>query len=474
MKHIIQTVLLALALATGLTASAQTTTLTNFPVGMMIPDDSPAGLASAKIVSTPITYLTGLKVTLKVSGTFNGDLYCYLTHGSGHTVLLNRVGRRSSSSLGYSDSGLDVKFDDAATNGDIHVYRLTLNGNNTTPLSGALTNVWAPDARTNSPYSVLDTDPRAAFLSSFNGSDPNGQWVLFIADAEGGDISILDNWGLELTGYSAPSITTTTAVSTSENPALPTDNVTFTALITAHGAGSAVPTGTVQFKTNGVDSGAAVTLSSGQGSLTLAASDLGHGSFTITAAYTNIDGKFTNSTGTLSLNQVVNQPPYAFPVFFATPLNTAMTVAAADVASANYDPDGDSLSVTLVDATSAHGGAVSLSGGTITYTPTATFVGTDTFSYTVSDPFNGTASATATVSVGLDKYSSSIGNMSVENGVGTHLIGYGIPGNTYNIQKSTDLTNWGTLGTATAGTDGIILFTDPATTGTRFYRFQMQ
>src|SRR5260370_34558669 len=158
-----------------LTASAQTTTLTNFPVGTMIPDDDPSGLASAQTVSTPITYLTGVKVTLKVSGTFNGDLYCYLTHGSGHTVLLNRVGRRSSSSLGYGDSGFDVKFDDAATNGDVHAYRLTLNGSNTSPISGALTNVWAPDGRTNSPFAVLNTDPRTAVLSSFNGSAPTPQ-----------------------------------------------------------------------------------------------------------------------------------------------------------------------------------------------------------------------------------------------------------------------------------------------------------
>ncbi len=164
-------------------------------------------MSRSPVVSWSCAYLTGVKVTLKVSGTFNGDLYCYLTHGSGHTVLLNRVGRRSSSSLGYGDSGFDVKFDDAATNGDVHAYRLTLNGSNTSPISGALTNVWAPDGRTNSPFAVLNTDPRTAFLSSFNGSDPNGEWVLFIADAEGGDISTLVNWGLELTGYSAPSIT---------------------------------------------------------------------------------------------------------------------------------------------------------------------------------------------------------------------------------------------------------------------------
>jgi subtilisin-like proprotein convertase family protein len=67
-----------------------------------------------------------------------------------------------------------------------------------------LTGVWAPDARVADPINVLDTDARSAFLSSFNGLDPNGEWVLFVADLAAGDIHILDNWGLEMTGDTAP------------------------------------------------------------------------------------------------------------------------------------------------------------------------------------------------------------------------------------------------------------------------------
>src|SRR5437016_1418647 len=74
--------LLALALASGLPAPAQTsTTTTNFTVGATVPDDDASGLASTKIISTPIAYVTGLKVNLKLSGTFNGDIYAYLSHG---------------------------------------------------------------------------------------------------------------------------------------------------------------------------------------------------------------------------------------------------------------------------------------------------------------------------------------------------------------------------------------------------------
>jgi subtilisin-like proprotein convertase family protein/phosphoribosylformylglycinamidine (FGAM) synthase-like amidotransferase family enzyme len=207
--------LLAVALGCGLSAFAQTTTTsTNFPVGLMIPDDAPSGLASSKIVSTPINYITRVKATLKLSGTWNGDLYCYLAHSSGRTVLLNRVGRRAASALGYGDEGFDVTFDDAGN--DIHTYRLEVTGNQFTPISGVLTNVWAPDARTNSPYSVLDSDARSAYLSSFNGLDPNGEWVLFVADVESGDIFTLDNWGLEITGYTPPSIVSAPVDATTE------------------------------------------------------------------------------------------------------------------------------------------------------------------------------------------------------------------------------------------------------------------
>src|SRR2546426_4477645 len=205
--------LLALALASGLSASAQTiTTTTNFTVGATVTDDDPSGLASAKTVSTPIAYVTGLKANLKLSGTFNGVIYAYLAHGGTNSILLNGVGRSASSGLGCSDKGFDLVFDDASTNGDVHVYRTKLGG----PISGPLTNSWAPDARRSNPTNVVSIDPRTAFLSAFNGMNPNGEWVLFVADMEAGDIYTVNNWGLEITGYTPPSIASGPADATAE------------------------------------------------------------------------------------------------------------------------------------------------------------------------------------------------------------------------------------------------------------------
>jgi len=194
--------------------SARSQILTNWTIGQPIPDGDPSGVASVQSVSTPITSITGLKVDLKVSGTWNGDLYCYLTHGPGFAVLLNRVGRRLGNTVGYGDNGFDVTFDDGANNGDAHIYRRTLNSSDFTPISGPLTNAWAPDGRTNSPVAVLDTDVGTAYLSSFNGLDPNGSWVLFIADMAAGDLSTLDSWGLQING------TTGSATNSPQTPTL--------------------------------------------------------------------------------------------------------------------------------------------------------------------------------------------------------------------------------------------------------------
>ena len=177
---------------------------TNYSIGIGIPDNDVSGLASTKTLTTTITALTDLNVFLNISGTYNGDLYAYLTYSSGFSVLLNRPGRRTADLTGYSDDGVNVTLDDAA-GANIHTYRLTLNGNHTTPIGGQLTGSWRPDGRTTDPALVLDTpgagtDTPSAFLSSFNGLDPNGDWTLFVADLSGGDSHTLVSWGLEATG----------------------------------------------------------------------------------------------------------------------------------------------------------------------------------------------------------------------------------------------------------------------------------
>jgi hypothetical protein len=61
------------------------------------------------------------------------------------------------------------------------------------------------------------------------------------------------------------------------------------------------------------------------------------------------------------------------------------------------DPDADALTITAV--TQGASGVVTNNGSSVSYTPNANFVGTDTFTYTVDDGHSHTDTATVTVSV---------------------------------------------------------------------------
>lgn len=109
-------------------------------------------------------------------------------------MLLNRPGRSALDLAGSGSSGFDITLsDDAVT--DIH---------NIGP-SGHISGLFQPDARDEDPFDALDTSPRTAFLSSFQGLDANGSWTLFVADNAAGDQSTLLGWGLTITGVPEPS-----------------------------------------------------------------------------------------------------------------------------------------------------------------------------------------------------------------------------------------------------------------------------
>jgi subtilisin-like proprotein convertase family protein len=160
-----------------------------------VPIGNPSGWSDTETLSG----LTGnsilnLTVGLQISGGYNGDLYAYLSDGSGFCVLLNRVGATSGNPFGYGDSGLNVTFSDSASNGDIHNYQ------NVPGYAASIANgsAWQPDGRTASPFTAVDTDPRSAFLSSFDGQNPNGPWTLFVADLSLGAASTVESWGLTI------------------------------------------------------------------------------------------------------------------------------------------------------------------------------------------------------------------------------------------------------------------------------------
>ena len=79
--------------------------------------------------------------------------------------------------------------------------------------------------------------------------------------------------------------------------------------------------------------------------------------------------------------------------------DTALTISAADLLGNDTDPDGDTLTITSVNATSGTHGTVELIDGKVVYTPENNYNGVASFTYTVSDGHGGTDTATVTVNV---------------------------------------------------------------------------
>ncbi len=166
-----------------------------------IPDNGE--LLLQETLDTGFSVINNITTSVEIEGTgsggFNGDFFVSLSHGSNYAVLVNRPGKTSSDPFGYYDDGINVTFDDSATNGDIHNYRQTLFGNETTPTSGALTGTWAPDGRAVNSAAVVNTDSRTALLSSFTTWDSTSSWKLFIADDLRTGTSQVKSWSLHIT-----------------------------------------------------------------------------------------------------------------------------------------------------------------------------------------------------------------------------------------------------------------------------------
>ena len=174
-----------------------------FANGGAVPDANVNGWSDTRTLSgIADPFIADVNVTLNISGGYNGDLYVYLTHAGGFSVLLNRVGRTSGNSFGYGDSGFNVTLDDqATTTTDIHSYQTvsySLNG------GGQLIGDWRPDGRNVNPATALDTDTRTSLLTEFNGLDANGNWTLFVADLSSGASSTVVDWGLYIQAVPEP------------------------------------------------------------------------------------------------------------------------------------------------------------------------------------------------------------------------------------------------------------------------------
>lgn len=200
-----------LATLYGVSVSAAIITPMSGVIDTAIPDNDANGITSVLNVSGATENILDITVTLNLTvpggGSFNGDYYVYLSHATitGFAVLLNRPGKTAANPVGTDGAGYtNVVFDDAAANGDIHIYETTLGAgfNN----GDALTGIWAPDGRNVDPDNVVDSDNRTALLNSFDGQLPNGDWTLFIADMASGGTLTLNEWSMQITLVPEPKV----------------------------------------------------------------------------------------------------------------------------------------------------------------------------------------------------------------------------------------------------------------------------
>jgi len=112
--------------------------------------------------------------------------------------------------------------------------------------------------------------------------------------------------------------------------------------------------------------------------------------------YTISDGNGGSSTATVTVTVLhVNHVPVATNDTKITNEDTPVTIS---VLSNDADVDGDVLTITST-TNPTNGTVVVNADGTITYSPTLNFNGSDTFNYTIKDGNGGSSTATVTVTV---------------------------------------------------------------------------
>ncbi|MEO6689096.1 MAG: hypothetical protein ABIN56_08265, partial [Dokdonella sp.] len=139
---------------------------------LAIPDNVPAGVNDTLTVTDPSgATLTGLKLTIKTTHTYVGDLKYTLSKGVPSSIVIDRPGY-TGTGFGCSGDNIDVTIDDSAA-------VIVESQCNATPpaLSGPV-------------------KPNNPLATPFNGLTLAGTWTLNASDNAAGDVGTVDQWCL--------------------------------------------------------------------------------------------------------------------------------------------------------------------------------------------------------------------------------------------------------------------------------------
>lgn len=183
----------------------------------------------------------------------------------------------------------------------------------------------------------------------------------------------------------------------------------------------------------------------------------------------NAGGSITSAVAVLTLNQ----HPIAQADGATTMQNQSVIISAATVLANDSDPDLEFISILAVSTNSSNGGAVSWSGGDITYTPPPNFTGVDRFSYIITDALGATATADIEVMV-VAALLPPQDQLAIQPSIeGKTIVYRGTPGETYLLERSTNLQDWTPILTNTP-LHGVIQFVETNGPAAAFYRVVKQ
>jgi len=258
------------------------------------------------------------------------------------------------------------------------------------------------------------------------------------------------------------------SLTSSLNPSLPGQSVSFTVTITAQPPGAGIATGNIQLKFDGTNAGPPILLNGGSAVFTTTTLD--HGSHLIASEYAG-DPNFAGTTNLLPTGQLINTPPVAGPDTIVTDPTNTLKFSIASLMDNDSDADLDPVFFVEVSGTSANGGTVIDNGRWIFYTAPPGITNKDTFTYTISDHLSAPVTGTVTINFRANYFAARLAINSVSKG--SYLIqGAGDPGRQYRIEffDASEGTNWQVLGTATADASGMFQLIDSTPAPQRFYR----
>jgi uncharacterized repeat protein (TIGR01451 family) len=192
-----------------------------------IPDHGPASPYPSTISVSGLTGLVG-KVTVSLKGVTHGfpdDIDIILVSPSGQKVVL-----MSDTGGGHSITNVNLTFDDSATSGLPDSAQIVSDTYKPTDFEPG--DSFPPPA----PAGAV-----SAFLSAFNGSNPNGNWSLYVVDDATGDSGAISSWSLAITTITpvSPAVNLVVTLTDAPDPVFVGAGLTYTITLTNRGPSTA-------------------------------------------------------------------------------------------------------------------------------------------------------------------------------------------------------------------------------------------